>query len=196
MQRTPGRKEASHDRIVHAAARAIRRGGYDGVGVAEIMKSAGLTHGGFYAHFASRDAMLAEAVERAGKEAAAAVAGKIEARRAEGASPLRALVESYLSNSHLRATETGCPVAALGSEMRRQSPEVRSASATGVRALMARVQEALPAGSSAEQSMAITSTLVGALQLARTFGENAQGKAVLVAAREVLLAQYDQALRP
>src|SRR5947207_13831198 len=69
MKRTaPSRKEVTHERIVEAAARAIRRSGYGGTGVAEIMKDAGLTHGGFYAHFASRDAMLAEAADRAGAE--------------------------------------------------------------------------------------------------------------------------------
>ena len=58
---SPSRKEATHERIVEVAARAIRRSGYGGMGVADIMKEAGLTHGGFYAHFASREAMLAEA---------------------------------------------------------------------------------------------------------------------------------------
>ena len=68
---SPSRKEATHDRIVDAAARAIRRSGYNGTGVADIMKDAGLTHGGFYAHFASREAMLAEAADRAGSESVA-----------------------------------------------------------------------------------------------------------------------------
>ena len=70
---TSRRKEATHERIVEAAARAIRRSGYDGTGVADIMKDAGLTHGGFYAHFASREAMLAEAADRAGGEGVAAM---------------------------------------------------------------------------------------------------------------------------
>ncbi|OXC91401.1 TetR family transcriptional regulator, partial [Achromobacter sp. KAs 3-5] len=65
------RKEQSHERIVDAAARAIRRAGYSGVGVADVMKEAGLTHGGFYAHFPSRDALLAAAMERAGQDGAA-----------------------------------------------------------------------------------------------------------------------------
>src|SRR6478735_2691266 len=64
-------KEATHERIVEAAARAIRRSGYGGTGVADIMKDAGLTHGGFYAHFPSREAMLAEAADRAGCETVA-----------------------------------------------------------------------------------------------------------------------------
>src|SRR5260221_6574801 len=79
-------KEATHERIVEAAARAIRRSGYDGTGVADIMKDAGLTHGGFYAHFPSREAMLAEAADRAGAEAVAA-----SARIAAAASPPQAL---------------------------------------------------------------------------------------------------------
>src|SRR5205085_4768226 len=121
----PGRKEATHERIVEAAARAIRRSGYNGTGVADIMKDAGLTHGGFYAHFDSREAMLAEAADRAGAEAVAA-----SARIAASAPPQRALTElvrAYLSKAHLEHVETGCPVAALGSEMPRQAPEVRRA---------------------------------------------------------------------
>src|SRR3954462_12425805 len=68
------RKEATHERIVEVAARAIRRSGYAGTGVADIMKEAGLTHGAFYAHFPSREAMLAEAADRAGAESVAASA--------------------------------------------------------------------------------------------------------------------------
>src|SRR5881275_2433634 len=68
------RKEVTHDRIVDSASRAIRRSGYGGTGVADIMKDAGLTHGGFYAHFASREAMLTEAADRAGADGVAAVA--------------------------------------------------------------------------------------------------------------------------
>src|SRR5215203_5280126 len=108
------RKEATHDRIVHAAARAIRRSGYSGTGVADIMKEAGLTHGGFYAHFESREAMLAEAADRAGAESVATL-GLI----ASGAPPergLEALMRAYLSTEHLEAPESGCPMAALGSE--------------------------------------------------------------------------------
>jgi TetR/AcrR family transcriptional repressor of nem operon len=72
-------KEASHERIVQAAARAIRRSGYDGTGVADIMKEAGLTHGAFYAHFDSREAMLAEAADRAGAESNAFAASVVAA---------------------------------------------------------------------------------------------------------------------
>ena len=70
-------KEATHERIVQAAARAIRRSGYGGTGVADIMKAAGLTHGAFYAHFESREAMLAEAADRAGAESNALRPGSL-----------------------------------------------------------------------------------------------------------------------
>src|SRR5205809_5682502 len=110
-------KEATHDRIVEAAARAIRRSGYNGTGVAEVMKDAGLTHGGFYAHFPSREAMLAEAADRAGAETVA-LSAQVAASVPPGQA-LRALAQVYLSDQHLAAVETGCPLAALGSELSR-----------------------------------------------------------------------------
>src|SRR6185369_6784624 len=116
-------KEASHERIVSVAAKAIRRSGYDGTGVADIMKEAGLTHGAFYAHFASRETMLAEAAGRACAESAAAAAAV-----AAGAPPDKALasmLRSYLSREHVEHADRGCPLAALGSETSRQTLEVR-----------------------------------------------------------------------
>src|SRR5215510_5399518 len=85
------RKEETHDRIVAVAAGALRKHGYSGVGVADVMKQAGLTHGGFYAHFKSRDALLVEALERAGRDSAGAVARGSLARRGKNVSAFRAL---------------------------------------------------------------------------------------------------------
>src|SRR5436853_6158777 len=100
MKPSPTRsKEATRDRIVGAAARAIRRSGYSGTGVADIMKDAGLTHGGFYAHFSSREAMLAEAADRAGSESVAMM------ERIAAISPpqkaLQAMMQAYLSKAHV-----------------------------------------------------------------------------------------------
>src|SRR5690242_13445522 len=102
-------KQASHERIVAVAARAIRKTGYDGTGVADIMKQAGLTHGAFYAHFASRDAMLAEAADRAGAESVAAAANAVANAPPDEA--LAAMLRSYLSKAHVACPELGCPVA-------------------------------------------------------------------------------------
>src|SRR5256884_2013438 len=121
----PSRKEVTHERIVAAAARATRRTGYDGTGVAEIMKEVGLTHGGFYAHFASRDAMLAEAADRAGAESVATLTRVAAAAPPQEALP--AMIPAHLSKEHVDGVETGCPVAALGSETPRQAPKGRPA---------------------------------------------------------------------
>lgn len=185
------RKKISYERILDVAARSVRRDGYAGVGVADVMKQAGLTHGGFYAHFGSREAMLAKALEHAGEISAKALSQHIAARRAQGDSPLRALVEVYLSDKHLASPETGCPVAALGSEMPRQEAELREASRRRVQGLIDTVKRTLPPEAAPESAMVIAGTMVGALQLARTFGNNAQGKALLAVSRKALIDQYD-----
>ncbi len=190
----PSKKQITHERIVETAARAIRRAGFAGVGVADIMREAGLTHGGFYAHFASRDALLCEAIERAGIDSAARIARSSSLRQAQGASALRAFVDNYLSERHLASPEMGCPVAALASEIPRQSAAVGQAAAQRVRGMIATVQGALPSPGSAgsrDAAVAIAGQLVGALQLARALGDNAEGKAVLAATRRALLERYD-----
>lgn len=190
MHPKPSRRETTHARIVEVAARALRRQGYGGVGVADVMQQAGLTHGGFYAHFASRDALLAEAIVRAGRDSAAEMNRRIQSSQARGHSALRALVDAYLSEAHLHGVEVGCVVAALSSEMPRQSPTLLAPSTDRVHGLIAMVQRALPEGTPPEQAMAIAATLVGTLQLARALGANPQGQAMLAAGRSALLAQY------
>lgn len=195
MQSLPSRKQITHERIVETAARAIRRSGFHGVGVADIMKEAGLTHGGFYAHFASRDALLCEALERAGTESVARIAQAAARPAADGASPFRRLVDTYLSERTLGSTEFGCPVAALASEMPRQAAEVRAAAAQRVRGLVASIQKTLPPDVAPEAATVIAGQLVGALQLARALGANAEGRAFLAATRHALLTQYDALAR-
>jgi TetR/AcrR family transcriptional repressor of nem operon len=194
MEPVPSKKQLSHQRIVDAAARAMRRGGFAQVGVADVMKEAGLTHGGFYAHFDSREALLAEALTRAGQESAADLTRRAEARRkAKGASRLRALIESYLSETHLGNVESGCPLAALLSEVPRQSPELQDAALQRVHSLIASIRDALPDPQARDQAIVIAATLIGALQMARALGANAEGKSVLAAARQALLAAHDPA---
>jgi TetR/AcrR family transcriptional repressor of nem operon len=185
------RKQLTHERIVDTAARVLRATGFYGVGVADIMKRVGLTHGGFYAHFPSRDALLVEALERAGQDSRGRLQKSIEAGEKKASSRFRALVESYLSDRHLASAESGCPVAALASEMPRQSEAVRAAGATRVQSLMNAVAAALPEGEPAATSGIVASQLVGALQLARALGDNAKGRRQLAASRQFLLAQFE-----
>jgi AcrR family transcriptional regulator len=187
------RHEQSHERILDAAARAVRAKGFAGVGVADVMKEAGLTHGGFYAHFKSRDALLAEAVEHASMQSTQRVRERMRKRIEAGASQFRALVEEYLSEEHMQAREVGCPVAALVSEMPRLEADLRAGAAGRVLALVGAVEQALPPGTGRDAALSVTSTLVGALQLARVLGADGEGPAVLQASRDALLAQYDHA---
>src|SRR5256712_13795601 len=130
----PSRKEVTHERIVGAAARAIRRSGYDGTGVADIMEKVGLTHGGFYAHFASREAMLAEAADRAGAESVATLTRVAAAAPPQEA--LGAMIRAYLSKEHVADAETGCPVAALRSETPRPASRVRRAATRRIKEMI------------------------------------------------------------
>ena len=176
-------KIASHERIVSAAARAIRRSGYDGTGVADIMKEAGLTHGAFYAHFESREAMLAEAASRACADTAALAADAVAKAPPEQA--LRTMVGAYLSPEHLKQIELGCPVAALGSETPRQAPEVRRVTTRHIKAMVDLVARQSPDwGQSAahERALVTVATMVGTLLLARVVDEPALSDALCGAA--------------
>lgn len=172
-------KEASHERIVSAAARAIRRSGFDGTGVADIMKEAGLTHGAFYAHFPSREAMLAEATGRACAESAAAAAGAMASVPPEQA--LASMLRAYLSQEHLEHAEVGCPLAALGSETPRQAPEVRRVTTRHVKEtvdLLARQSPDWGQPGAHERALVTVAAMVGSLLLARAVDEPALSDAL------------------
>jgi AcrR family transcriptional regulator len=186
------RHQQTHERILDAAARAVRRAGVAGVGVADVMKEAGLTHGGFYAHFANREALLAEALEHAGGQSNARLRERMRVRTAAGASPLSALVNEYLSELHMDALELGCPVAAVSSDLQRSPDALRDVARSRVRALAGVVESALAPGSPMDAAWAVAAGLVGAIQMARVLGPEGGGKAVLQACREALLAQYDR----
>lgn len=181
-------KEATHERIVDVAARAIRRSGYQGTGVADIMKAAGLTHGGFYAHFPSRDALLAEAADRAGWESVQLLQGL--AAGSSGPQALQSMVQGYLSKGHLEATETGCPVAALGSEMPRQAPGVRHAATRRIKEmidLVARQSSDWGQPGAHERALVTVATMVGTLVLARAVDDSKLSDAL----REAALKHLD-----
>lgn len=185
------RKEASRERILKVASQLVRKKGFHGVGVAEVMNEAGLTHGGFYAHFDSRDDLLRAAVARADDDIARALDDSLARLTQEGVGPFRSLVETYLSDDMIAKRERGCPVAALSTEMPNQPSIVLEASRSLVRNLHRRVIQVLPGRHPEESAWTVTSTLIGALQLARILGDNDQGRAVLADTRRELLALYD-----
>jgi TetR/AcrR family transcriptional repressor of nem operon len=181
------RKEITHDRIVDVAARAIRRSGYDGTGVADIMKEAGLTHGGFYAHFGSRDALLAEAGDRAGADSVARAA-RIAADAPTGQA-LQALMQAYLSPQHIEGVENGCVVAALCSEMPRQAPEVRRAATIHIKEMIDLFARQMPDwGQPQAYELAMTTlcTLIGTTMMARAVDDPKLSDALCKAALKKL----------
>jgi TetR/AcrR family transcriptional regulator, transcriptional repressor for nem operon len=148
-------KRATRERIVEAASRAFRKRGITEVSVGDVMERAGLTHGGFYAHFDSKDALLAEAVAHAGAQAR---------ERTAKASDLLTLATMYLSEEHLRDSEGSCPIAALGPELSRSDPHVRRALAAEIRTRLAGLREL--AGN--ERHVAgVLACMVGGLIIAR-----------------------------
>lgn len=182
------KKEVSHARIVEAASKAIRRNGYGGVAVADVMREAGLTHGGFYAHFESRDGMLEEA-------AASAASSTLEALKGVATSASRdeafsAIAKSYLSAAHRDNPEVGCPLAALGSETPRQSAAVRRAATRQVKELLdllSRHSSERRSSGLQERSMAALATMVGTLVLSRLVDEPQLSDALRDAALKQLL---------
>ena len=191
------KREQTRARILDVAARALRRAGFDGVGVADVMKGAGLTHGGFYAHFDSREALLVEALEHADASSSPRLDLRAAALREAGANPVAAVIASYLSDEHLASRESGlgCVVGALGSEMARQEGLLRDVARARIERLVSSVQAALEEGGQDRdavpgQALALAGAMVGTLQIARTFGPGEQGVAMLAASRQALLAQY------
>lgn len=178
-------KQAARERIIDAAARAIRRSGYDGFSVAEVMQDAGLTHGTFYSHFPSREALLAAASDRAGAEAVAQTSQAAASVSEQVA--LRAIVEHYLSTEHLLDREYGCPLAALGSEMPRQAPEVRQAATARIRDMLDLMTRQTP-GANRQQALVTVATMVGGLILARAADDPVLAEEIRAAALAACLS--------
>lgn len=169
-QQGSSKKELTHQRILSTAARMIRKDGFEALAVADLMKQAGLTHGGFYAHFANRDALLAEALDYARRDSAALLSQLAGTDHTDAANALQQFIALYLSEAHLQASPQGegCPVAALSSEFHRLDAQGQQVAARSVEALVQRLA-ALGAGLlSTEQAFLLASAMVGALQLART----------------------------
>jgi AcrR family transcriptional regulator len=182
------RKDETRERILRAAASAIRKHGYEGVGVADVMKEAGLTHGGFYAHFKSRDALLAAAADQAGAESIEYLTRAIAT--AKRGQELMALVDTYLSDGHVASPEP-CAVAAAGSEVPRQEAEVRRTASRRIKDIIGLIERQFPGwGKSAthDKAMGIAATLVGTVVLARAVDDDELSKRIRKAAREMIRA--------
>jgi TetR/AcrR family transcriptional regulator, transcriptional repressor for nem operon len=157
----------NRERIIETAAKLFRERGFDGIGVAELMKSAGLTHGGFYGNFASKEDLMAQACTRALERSLDAMRQVIE--RDDG-NALSTIASAYLTPAHRDRPGEGCAMAALGAEAARHGSPVRAAFTQGVRPVVDILTQLVPAKSKRakhEKALAIYASMVGALVLAR-----------------------------
>ena len=185
---TPEHKSQSQERVLAAAAKAIREQGPHGISVAGVMGAAGLTHGAVYAHFPSRDALLAAGVERMFLDSR----GKLEASQAETSdarSALNSYISFYLSRSHRDARTSGCPLPFLSAEAPRLTGETRERFAAGVQGLTGRIAGLLEEMGQPEPralAASVLSEMVGAVSLARAEPDAERSDAILKASRAAL----------
>ncbi|BAI75598.1 transcriptional regulator (plasmid) [Azospirillum sp. B510] len=173
-------------RVVEVASALFRERGFNGIGVADLMKEAGLTHGGFYGQFASKEDLAAEACAHAMETMSARWS---QAAETAGEDALPAMLDSYLSPRHRDHSAAGCPVAALGTDVARQGGAARGAFTRGLRPFLDSLSRLVP-GRSAEAkrkaALATFSGMVGALILARAVDDPALSEEILAAARASL----------
>lgn len=170
----------NRERILDAATRLFRERGFDGIGVADLMKEVGLTHGGFYGHFASKEDLMAKACQRAIERALTYWQGKIDNRHK--GDPLTAIVKAYLSPAHFDDPGKGCLIAALGSDIARQSDVVRHTVTEGTQAqieLLASLQPGENEARKREAALALYASMIGAMVLARAVDDGEFAKEIL-----------------
>ena len=180
MRMTGERKAETRERILAAAGALFRSHGIDAVGVDAIMHQAGLTHGGFYAHFASKEALVAE-VSAAALARSAARWERIS-QEADPATALGRIVDSYLDPAHVAAAEHGCVLATLGPEISRRK-DARPGITTSIRRMLDALARCLPARSR-HRALATLSAMVGAVVLARLCDDQRLADEFLGAARK------------
>ena len=197
MRYSKEHKLETHARIVKKASVRLREKGAHGIGVADLMKDAGLTHGGFYAHFDSREALVIEAFGYAMDRSTER--WRQLAAQAPPQEQLAAIVEAYLSPQHRDNPGHGCAVPALGSEIARESPKTRKAFAAKLDQMITMMAEQFTADtgrSPRQQAMAALATMMGTLVMARVAGSGELSEELLSAGRDAVLARSPLVKKP
>jgi TetR/AcrR family transcriptional repressor of nem operon len=175
--------EKSHKRIVDRAARLIRKRGIEGTSVADVMSEAGLTHGGFYRHFETKEALVASAVESAFEELVANLEKRFE--RSEPDAAIADFHAHYLSKGHVEHPEIGCPVAALGTEVAREKTDLKTKFGQGVNRTIAAMAKGMPGTTQEKRDQAARelAMLAGAVMIARASDPETAGEVLLACRR-------------
>jgi len=190
MRYSKEHKQETHARIVKKASVRLREKGAHGIGVADLMKEAGLTHGGFYAHFDSREALVMEAFGYAMDRST-----ERWRKLAEQTPPdkrLATIVENYLTPLHRDDPGHGCAVPTLGAEIARESPKTRKAFAAKLEQMIDMMADQVlevPRKGARKQAVAALATMMGALVLSRIAGSGELSEEILAAGREAVLGR-------
>jgi TetR/AcrR family transcriptional repressor of nem operon len=190
-------KLETHARIIKRASVRLRERGAHGIGVADLMKDAGLTHGGFYAHFDSREALVIEAFAYAMDRSIAR--WRQLAEQTEPDKRLAAIVSSYLTKIHRDDPGHGCAVPSLGAEIARESPKTRKAFVAKLEQMMDMLAEQIPdvpRRAARKQAMAAVATMMGTLVLSRIAGSGEFSDEILAAGRDAVLERATGPKRP
>jgi TetR/AcrR family transcriptional repressor of nem operon len=191
MRYRPEHKVEVHQKIVRDASRRVRAEGLNGAGVAAVMRDTGLTHGGFYKHFESKDELLLESLREAFREIADKLAHAAEQSRSE--EPWKAIVKTYLSLEYCDHAERGCPLTALGPELARVDKRMKGQILAELVNYKNRMLPFMPGRRSADKErafFAIFSTMIGAVEIARILPEPAMREKVLAGTRDFLLQSF------
>ncbi|WP_026618386.1 TetR/AcrR family transcriptional regulator, transcriptional repressor for nem operon [Ensifer sp. WSM1721] len=185
MRVSRAQAEANREAVINAASRLFREHGFDGIGLKDLMKGAGVTQGGFYKQFDSKDDLAAQASRRAMEQATR----RWSAVAAASPDPFEAVIELYLSLGHREEKSDGCPLVALGADAARQSEKVKAPFQDGIQAHLQILEELMPEAESPEaygKAMAMLSLMVGAVTISRILNDKELSQRFLnVAADEV-----------
>ena len=191
MRYQPGHKVEIRQKIVKDASRRVRTEGITGAAVSAVMRDAGLTHGGFYKHFASKDELLMESLSEAFQETADRLVHAGEQSPPETA--WKAIVKAYLSPELCDHAEYGCPLTALAPELARGDKAMRARIFEELKKYKSRMLPFMPGRRTADKERAffsIFSTMVGAIEIARMLPEPVMREKVLASARDLLLGSF------
>jgi TetR/AcrR family transcriptional repressor of nem operon len=183
MRYTAEQKTETHKQIVDAASKEFRGKGLQGIGIADLMSQVGLTHGGFYAHFKDRDALVVEAVECAAMESFGPQGKEVNA-----------IIDIYLSPEHRDNFRYGCLLPAIAADIARQSDSVKGAFTESLQANMSGIAKYMPAKNNKDkldQAMMLISSMAGAMLIARAINDSALSNMLLDSVRSQLLNLYN-----
>lgn len=191
MRYEPQHKARTHERIVRNASRQLRAKGLNGPAVTTLMKASGLTHGGFYRHFGSRDDLVVEAIEESLEELRERLVAA--AKQADPGEGWKAMVRSYLSLELCDRPDEGCPIAALAPDMGRTRPALKQRISAAILKLRQELLPFMPGRNPNEKTanfLAIFSSMVGTIAIARTMPNPAIRQGILNTVRDHLLNSF------